>query len=656
LIFTKDYTLDNQCPLLTMINFCYKVCSYFLHGANVPITRRDFLNGVAYLGAGIALGLPSKLFATQPPRYYPPVLTGMRGSHPGSFEIAHQLAWNGDKEFGLQQGSSEAYDLIIVGAGISGLSAAWFYQQEYPKARILILDNHDDFGGHAKRNEFTVNDQLLLSYGGTQSIDSPSSFSDVSLNLLQSLGIDLETLKKSYDKSFFQKYNLSLGVFYDKKTFGSSKLLKSGIPTNRSVKTYSKEFIPGLEIAPNFLSTLHLTPLTPKQRAKIKEVFTVSPQAKAYFEGDLGEEKFFTNNYVQFLEDVYSINDPALIALLSMPLVEDAALGGTSVSLPDAVLGNLLGLPPRSFFKKFYDEDEHSSKDEYIYHFPDGNATLARLLVHRLIPSIAPISSASECVTAPFDYHQLDQNDHNVHIRLNALAVSIANKSQKTHVKYVKDDKLYSAHAPHTIMAGWHMMGAHIIQELPKEQKEAMRANIKIPIVYAQVALKQWKAIHKSATGASYCPASFFQYLQLDFPVSIGEYQPKRTPEQPTVITMIHIPSPMLGEGSPAELFKQGRYDLLATTFETFEQHIRDQLQEMYGSFGFDHQHDIAAITINRWSHGFVYDGAEYKGEPAHLQASQRFGNVVIANADAAGSAYTDAAIDMAYKAVQEIL
>src|SRR5882724_5822051 len=123
------------------------------------ITRRDFLNGVA-VTAGAAM-LPGNAFAfgadSQTP-YYPPALTGLRGSHPGSFDAAHALR---DGTFwdtaGKPADTGETYDLVIVGGGISGLSAAHFYRKTAgPQARILILDNHDDFGGHAKRNEFRV--------------------------------------------------------------------------------------------------------------------------------------------------------------------------------------------------------------------------------------------------------------------------------------------------------------------------------------------------------------------------------------------------------------------------------------------------------------------------------------------------------------------
>ena len=161
----------------------------------------------------------------------------------------------------------------------------------------------------------------------------------------------------------------------------------------------------------------------------------------------------------------------------------------------------------------------------------------------------------------------LDKKPHPVRIRLNSMAVSAENKNKLTEVTYIKEGQLRGARSSYTISAGWHMMAAHIIKDLPKQQKEAMRANIKMPIVYAQVALRQWQAIQASSVGASYCPGSWFQYVQPDFPVAMGDYQPDRSPQKPTVLTMIRMPCPIQSDASPTELFKQGRYDLLATSF-----------------------------------------------------------------------------------------
>src|SRR5271166_2624265 len=116
------------------------------------ISRRDFLDGVALT---IAAGLtPAQQFAADPARY-PPALTGLRGAHAGSFEAMHEVARGGRRYRFDDLAVEEAYDLVVVGGGISGLSAAWFYRRAAGAgAKILVLDNHDDFGGHAKRNEF----------------------------------------------------------------------------------------------------------------------------------------------------------------------------------------------------------------------------------------------------------------------------------------------------------------------------------------------------------------------------------------------------------------------------------------------------------------------------------------------------------------------
>src|SRR5579871_3752826 len=195
------------------------------------ITRRDFINGVA-VTAGAAM-MPWQLFAgdsaspEKDPTYYPPALTGMRGSHPGSFETAHSLRdgtfWD---SVGKPEDTGETYDLIVVGGGISGLAAAHFYRKAAgPKSRILILDNHDDFGGHAKRNEFRVNDAFRLGFGGTFSIESPAPYSAVAKGVIEELGIDVPSYSKYLDKNVYRSQGLRPKIFFDKETFGADKLV-----------------------------------------------------------------------------------------------------------------------------------------------------------------------------------------------------------------------------------------------------------------------------------------------------------------------------------------------------------------------------------------------------------------------------------------------
>src|SRR6185312_1292369 len=167
-------------------------------GEDRRIPRRDFLQG-ALVAAGTMLSGPFlRAYADEPdstaaqdlPGYYPPRRTGLRGSHPGSFEAAHAL--RDGTAVGQASDKQESYDLVIVGAGISGLAAAHFYRARNPSAgRILILDNHDDFGGHAKRNEFELAGRMHLMNGGTLEIDSPRPYSPIAEGLIRELGINV---------------------------------------------------------------------------------------------------------------------------------------------------------------------------------------------------------------------------------------------------------------------------------------------------------------------------------------------------------------------------------------------------------------------------------------------------------------------------------
>ena len=199
-------------------------------GMDRPIPRREFLQGVSVaVGAALLAGPASRLTALGPSQgpesSYPPALTGLRGTHDGSWEVAHELR-DGKSWDAVAQSTGETFDLVVVGGGISGLSAAYFFRQMAgPRTRVLILDNHDDFGGHAKRNEFRSGGRLLLGYGGTQSIDAPSRYSAEAKQLFQDLGIEVRRFYQYFDQNLFQSLKLGKGVFFDRETFGADRLV-----------------------------------------------------------------------------------------------------------------------------------------------------------------------------------------------------------------------------------------------------------------------------------------------------------------------------------------------------------------------------------------------------------------------------------------------
>lgn len=609
--------------------------------------RRDVLNG-ALLGTGLQW-----LGAAHAEAAYPPGLTGLRGSHPGSMDVAHARAWTDSADMPTSE-STEEYDLVVVGAGISGLATAYFYRRVLDKnARILILDSHDDFGGHARRNEFQVQGRRILSYGGTQSLDTPENYSPVAKGLLRELGVDLVALRRAYDLDYFRRHRLGLGMFYDADTFGRNVLLSSSLPTLAHPSSYTRYYVPGIGVPPAFVQTLDKAPLNAAQRAQLAVVMKGQRRSTRL---DFDDESL---RYLDVLRQAYGVQDDAVLTLLSMAMGEDSGLGASTVSWDAARDGGLLGTVPGRRVRAQAESPPVNGDDDdldgYFFHFPDGNATVARLLAQRLVPALARVGSPAQCVDARFDYAALDSARHSVRFRLGSTAVQVANQGRGTRVLYARQGRYAAAVAPHTVMAGWSMANAHTVLGLPAHQKAAMRANIKLPFVYAQVVLRRWHALQRAGIAVAYAPGAYFQYCQMDFPVRMGGQVPAQSPDDAAVLLMIRLPAPLLDAPSPHDQIRVGRGEVLGTEFPHYEAQVVRQLQAMYGAHGFDAERDVAALTVNRWGHGYTWDEARFEGEPAHRLSARAHGHIHMAGADSTGRAYTDAAIDAAWRVVEEM-
>ena len=528
------------------------------------------------------------------------------------------------------------------------MSAAWFYQRALgPQARILVIDNHDDFGGHAKRNEFWHGKRMLLSYGGTMSIESPFPYSFVAKSLLAELGIRLPAAQAENQPG--QKAGADRGVFFDRDHFAADRIVKgynkaAGADFWRQ-SPLSAQARAGLERlhAPNIN---FLPDMTPAERRRLLESISYETFLRKYAGLNAQALSFFDGR--GYRNNMRIDTCPAFIAMRS-------------------------GAPGFSGM----DVEQDPVIESEIFHFPDGNASIARLLVSQLVPGVfnGP-QDMNSIVSAKADYSQLDQAHNPVKIRLGQMVVRVehtADPDKKTadpetlfpvRVVYQKPDgsdlTRHSVLAKNVILACFNNIIPYIVPQLPEEQKQALKYPSKVPMMYTSVVLKNWRPWQELKINSLHVPHGYYQNLYLETPARFNAFETVGTPDEPVVLHMLRNPN---FPGHPRkEQNRLGRHEMLETPFEDIEARTQEQLQRMFHPYGFDAQEDILAITVNRWPHGYAYT-YDTLGDPRftestypHVIGRRPFGRIAIANADSGASAFTNVAIDEAEPAVQDCL
>jgi len=650
-------------------------------GMDRSITRRDFLNGVSVAvggslltpGAAAAAGLPRDeewIQRAQPSitgEIYPPALTGMRGSGPGMMDAAH--AMRDGKTWDTVENTGETYDLVVVGAGMSGLAAAYFFRKKAAgDVKILILDNHDDFGGHARRVEFNVDGRLLIAKGGTSYIERPATYTAEGKELLKDIGVNYHERTAKRDPDFYHNLGLNQAVYFDKETFGEDRFVVNDTP----LPVGSALQAPDPGPSPAFLAK---TPLSEQVRKDLLRLYRDKVDYLSGLSTDQKIQKLKKMSYKDYLVDVVKVH-PDLVKYYH-PMGQPAALITETTSAWWSFNWNYpgfggLGLEKAPDAGERLDEARPDKNEPTQFHFPEGNGGVARLLIKWLIPEALPARSMVDAETNRVRYARLDDANQPVRIRLNSTVVHVRNntpdpfKATETELVYVRDGKAYRVRGKGCVLACYNSAIPYMVPELPAKQKDALHKAVRAVMMTTNVAIRNWKTFEKMGVYSVSSPGSSYPgYASVGLmpQISLGSYKAPASPTQPIVLTMGGGIDFKWKPGMTArDMFRATRAALYETTFESFERRIRTHLARVLGSGGFDPAAEIQGITVSRWGHGYamgmnlLFDPDWTEDDYPWVIGRKRFGRITIANSDAEGVCLTQAAFDQAHRAVDELM
>jgi spermidine dehydrogenase len=621
-------------------------------GMHRNISRRDFIHDLGLASLGLPLSAWSLAAVPDAPAgYYPPIRTGLRGSHPGSFEVAHALARE-NKVFDRPRELDESYDLVVVGGGLSGLAAAYFYRKRHgAAARILILENHDDFGGHAKRNEFHQGGPMRLAWGGTVNMEY-TKYSSAARGLLDELGIDIPRLLEDYEFNWRSSATgLQSATWFDQQSYGRDVLLP-GVTLGR--------------MSPGDLAALvDRIPISKPARVALRQFLL---HREDVLNGQTEQQKrayLRATSYRDFLREHFAMPDEAT------QVFSAATMGFWGVRAENLSVMECLetGLPCAHALGDFaLSATDRADGPSASAMFPDGNSSIARLLVRALIPRAFPGMPADaepfDIVTAALDYGQLDQAASPVRLRLTATAVHAENAADGpgVAVRYVQDGEVLGVRGKHAVLACYNNIIPSLCPQLPAAQKAALRLSVRRPMMIVNVALRNGLPLQRSGISSVYLPGRLCQNVHLVTGVNVGDYRPQWRPEDPCIVQFYGaVGAPQPDGLTISQQNRAGRALLLGMSFEDHEREVRTVMNGIWGASGLNPAADILAITVNRWPHGYARDHLDLEDSdwnaqpPPHVVGRQTFGRIAIANSDAGADAYTHTAFDQALRAVNEL-
>jgi spermidine dehydrogenase len=602
-------------------------------GLDAPISRRDFLNG-SLAAAGSALALPAGSAVADTFTGYGGVGDYARanGNTWSVVQAAHRLRDGGYSE-AVVAGARDAgqFDLVVVGGGIAGLSAAHrFRQLRGTTARILVLENHAMPGGEARQNEFDVEGIRLLGPQGSNDFGLPGQRRDsLTDSFFEEFALPREYQWQRWDSALkplrfardnysnmdgFQETQVDVGYFFDQ-AHGADHLR-----WRRNI----------------WSSALSDTPYSDTARRDLlrwrADHGAVSDAENRYLD---------TLTYREYLEKVRGY-DGAVTRMVE-PIV--GLLAGVSTDAACARLGRQLVQDPTR---------------PMALSFPGGNSPFPRALLRALLPAALPGRDFDSLLYASVDFRALDSPTESVCMRLDATALRVrhsGSNSDEVGVVYEQGGELFKVRAGQVVMASGGWVNKHLLVDMPEDMRTAYGQFGYAPALIVNVALRQWRFLYDlditacrwfdDTDGIGYC-------CNLRQNMVTARHAPPLHPDKPVVLSFylgLTVPGlPAATQGMAA------RARLMNTTFADFELLIRRQMQRLFGASGFKPQRDIAAIVLNRWGHARLIEppGFHYgvNGRPSPLErVRQGYGRISIGHSELNGAQHWGSALEYGRKA-----
>ena len=473
--------------------------------------------------------------------------------------------------------------------------------------------------------------------------------------VLRGLGLDMRRFnsKQVFHRRLYPGLRLSRGSFFAREVFGADRLV-TGDPI---VLSYD-EFVPANPNARPIARFISDCPLSEAAKAGLTELYA---GRRDYLPGLSAKDKVARlekMSYAAFLADVVKLPKDGVAFFRGRPN-DNYGRGIDAIPATD-LMGIGGGLPGAKSLRIEKEVAEEEDDEPYVHHFPDGNASVARAIVRALVKGVAPGRTMEDLVTARFDYGRLDVAGSVTRIRLGATVLVVRNEAGGVAIGYMKEGRLHRIKAGRCLLATYAAVMPFICPEITGERKALLASNVKQPLVYTKVAIRSWESFARLGVHKINGLGTFHSLVKLDYPVSLGGYCFPRRPGEPIGLHLVHVP---LAEGQGLDARSQariGRQFLLDTPFAKLERKVRADLQRMLGPGGFEEGRDIAAITVNRWAHGYSYtpttlfDDVE-AFEKQKALGRQPIGAIHFASSDTAWDAHAHAAMEEAVRAAKEL-